>query len=215
MSHGLLFERFLNPERVSMPDIDMDFDERRRSEMIRYATQRYGEERVAQIVTYSHDQGQGRPEGLGPRARPPVRGGGEADQGACRRPSWARTSRWPGSSTPGHARYKEAARLPRALRERGGPARGRRHRTWARGPAAAVGRARGRRHPLGRAAARRHPDHAPRAGRLDHHPARHGGLRVPRPAQDGLPGPAQPDDPRRRAAPHRGQQGRRRSSSRS
>ncbi len=53
MAHGLLFERFLNPERISMPDIDMDFDERRRSEMIRYATQRYGEERVAQIVTYS------------------------------------------------------------------------------------------------------------------------------------------------------------------
>ncbi len=53
MAHGLLFERFLNPERVSMPDIDMDFDERRRAEMIRYATARYGEERVAQIVTYS------------------------------------------------------------------------------------------------------------------------------------------------------------------
>jgi DNA polymerase-3 subunit alpha len=50
--HGLLFERFLNPERVSMPDIDMDFDERRRGDMIRYATERYGEERVAQIVTY-------------------------------------------------------------------------------------------------------------------------------------------------------------------
>ena len=50
---GLLFERFLNPERVSMPDIDMDFDERRRGDMIRYATEKYGEERVAQIVTYS------------------------------------------------------------------------------------------------------------------------------------------------------------------
>ncbi|HLL65979.1 MAG TPA: DNA polymerase III subunit alpha [Micromonosporaceae bacterium] len=52
IQHGLLFERFLNPERVSMPDIDMDFDERRRGDMIRYATERYGEERVAQIVTY-------------------------------------------------------------------------------------------------------------------------------------------------------------------
>ena len=52
MKHGLLFERFLNPERVSMPDIDMDFDERRRGDMIRYATEKYGEERVAQIVTY-------------------------------------------------------------------------------------------------------------------------------------------------------------------
>ena len=50
--HGLLFERFLNPDRVSMPDIDMDFDERRRGDMIRYATEKYGEERVAQIITY-------------------------------------------------------------------------------------------------------------------------------------------------------------------
>ena len=52
IAHGLLFERFLNPERVSMPDIDMDFDERRRGDMIRYATEKYGEERVAQIITY-------------------------------------------------------------------------------------------------------------------------------------------------------------------
>jgi DNA polymerase-3 subunit alpha len=50
--HGLLFERFLNPERVSMPDIDLDFDERRRGDMIRYATEKYGEERVSQIITY-------------------------------------------------------------------------------------------------------------------------------------------------------------------
>ncbi|MFZ5851841.1 MAG: DNA polymerase III subunit alpha, partial [Actinomycetota bacterium] len=52
LAHGLLFERFLNPERVSLPDIDMDFDERRRGDMIRYATEKYGEERVAQIITY-------------------------------------------------------------------------------------------------------------------------------------------------------------------
>jgi DNA polymerase-3 subunit alpha len=52
IEHGLLFERFLNPERISMPDIDLDFDERRRSEMIKYATQKYGEDRVAQIITY-------------------------------------------------------------------------------------------------------------------------------------------------------------------
>ena len=52
LEHGLLFERFLNPERISMPDIDIDFDERRRGDMIRYATEKYGEERVAQIVTF-------------------------------------------------------------------------------------------------------------------------------------------------------------------
>ena len=52
IEHGLLFERFLNPERISMPDIDLDFDERRRGEMIKYATEKYGEDRVAQIITY-------------------------------------------------------------------------------------------------------------------------------------------------------------------
>ena len=50
--HGLLFERFLNPERISMPDIDMDFDERRRGEMIRYTADKYGQDHVAQIVTF-------------------------------------------------------------------------------------------------------------------------------------------------------------------
>lgn len=48
----LLFERFLNPERVSMPDIDIDFDDVRREEVIEYVKQRYGDEKVAQIVTF-------------------------------------------------------------------------------------------------------------------------------------------------------------------
>jgi len=52
LKHGLIFERFLNPERVSWPDVDVDFDERRRGEVIRYVTDKYGEDRVAQIVTY-------------------------------------------------------------------------------------------------------------------------------------------------------------------
>jgi DNA polymerase-3 subunit alpha len=52
LRHGLIFERFLNPDRVSMPDFDVDFDERRRGEVIRYVTEKYGDERVAQIVTY-------------------------------------------------------------------------------------------------------------------------------------------------------------------
>ncbi|WP_407342448.1 DNA polymerase III subunit alpha [Pengzhenrongella phosphoraccumulans] len=50
--HGLIFERFLNPERISWPDVDVDFDERRRGEVIRYVTDKYGEEKVAQIVTF-------------------------------------------------------------------------------------------------------------------------------------------------------------------
>lgn len=52
IKYGLLFERFLNPARVSLPDIDVDFDDRRRSEVIRYVTQKYGDDRVAQIITY-------------------------------------------------------------------------------------------------------------------------------------------------------------------
>ncbi|MGH8984022.1 MAG: DNA polymerase III subunit alpha [Acidimicrobiia bacterium] len=51
--YDLLFERFLNPGRKQMPDIDMDFDERHRGEMIKYAAQRYGWDHVAQIVTFS------------------------------------------------------------------------------------------------------------------------------------------------------------------
>jgi DNA polymerase III subunit alpha len=57
LRYGLLFERFLNPERVQMPDIDMDFDERRRDEVIRYATQKYGADHVAQIVTFQTIKG--------------------------------------------------------------------------------------------------------------------------------------------------------------
>ncbi len=52
LQHGLIFERFLNPERVSMPDFDVDFDDRRRSEVIDYVIRKYGDERVAMIVTY-------------------------------------------------------------------------------------------------------------------------------------------------------------------
>ncbi|GAA2099481.1 DNA polymerase III subunit alpha [Streptomyces albiaxialis] len=52
LAHGLIFERFLNPERVSMPDVDIDFDERGRVEVIRYVTEKYGADKVAMIGTY-------------------------------------------------------------------------------------------------------------------------------------------------------------------
>ncbi len=52
LRYGLLFERFLNPERVSMPDIDIDFCYERRDEVIRYVVEKYGEDRVAQIITF-------------------------------------------------------------------------------------------------------------------------------------------------------------------
>jgi DNA polymerase-3 subunit alpha len=57
LRYGLIFERFLNPERVQMPDIDMDFDERRRDEVIRYVAQRYGQDHVAQIITFQTIKG--------------------------------------------------------------------------------------------------------------------------------------------------------------
>jgi DNA polymerase-3 subunit alpha len=91
LAYGLIFERFLNPGRRQMPDIDMDFDERYRSEMIRYAAQKYGADRVAQIVTFSTIKGKqalrdaarvlGHPYGVGDRvakAMPPSILGREA-----------------------------------------------------------------------------------------------------------------------------------------
>jgi len=52
MQYGLTFERFLNPERIQMPDIDMDFADDRRDEVIQYVIEKYGSDRVAQIITF-------------------------------------------------------------------------------------------------------------------------------------------------------------------
>jgi DNA polymerase-3 subunit alpha len=52
MAYGLLFERFLNPERISMPDFDIDFCYERRGEVIKYVTEKYGKDKVAQIITF-------------------------------------------------------------------------------------------------------------------------------------------------------------------
>jgi len=57
LRYGLIFERFLNPERKQMPDIDMDFDERRRDEVIRYVADTYGHDHVAQIITFQTIKG--------------------------------------------------------------------------------------------------------------------------------------------------------------
>jgi DNA polymerase III subunit alpha len=94
--YDLLFERFLNPGRKQMPDIDMDFDERYRGEMIHYAAERYGWDRVAQIVTFSTIKARaavrdgarvlGYAYGLGDRiakAMPPLVMGRDTPLGAC------------------------------------------------------------------------------------------------------------------------------------
>jgi DNA polymerase-3 subunit alpha len=96
ITYDLLFERFLNPGRKQMPDIDMDFDERRRGEMIRYAAERYGADHVAQIVTFSTIKARaavrdaarvlGRPYLLGDRiakAMPPLVMGRDTPLSAC------------------------------------------------------------------------------------------------------------------------------------
>jgi DNA polymerase III subunit alpha len=96
IANGLIFERFLNPGRKTMPDIDMDFDERFRPDMIRYAAERYGWDHVAQIVTFSTIKARaavrdgarvlGYPYGLGDRiakAMPPLVMGRDTPLWAC------------------------------------------------------------------------------------------------------------------------------------
>ena len=96
LRYDLLFERFLNPERVSMPDIDMDFSVRGRERVIRYVTEKYGKGAVAQIVTFGkmfpeaatrdaarvlgHDYGDRRPAG---EADPRARAGPGAEVSTC------------------------------------------------------------------------------------------------------------------------------------
>ena len=116
--YGLIFERFLNPGRRQMPDIDMDFDERYRGDMIRYAAERYGADHVAQIITFSTIKARaavrdaarvlGYPPQLGDKiakAMPPLVMGQDLPLEACFTP------------TPGYeGRFAEAADL-RALYE--------------------------------------------------------------------------------------------------
>ncbi|MGW0436358.1 DNA polymerase III subunit alpha [Micromonospora sp. NPDC003197] len=114
--HGLLFERFLNPERASMPDIDIDFDDRRRGEMVRYATEKYGDDRVAQVITYGTIKAKaaikdatrvlGYPYALGDRitkAMPPAVLGSDIPL--------------KGIVDPGHPRYKEATEIRKLIEE--------------------------------------------------------------------------------------------------
>ncbi len=99
LRYGLIFERFLNPGRRQMPDIDMDFDERYRADVIRYAAEKYGSDHVAQIVTFSTIKGRqalrdaarvlGYPYSLGDRVAkmmPPPILGVEASLGQCLQP---------------------------------------------------------------------------------------------------------------------------------
>ena len=168
----------------------------RRGDPLRHREVRRGARRPDRHLR--HHQGQAGGQGRLPRHGLPVLDGREAHQGDA-----------PGDHGQGHPAGGDLRQEPQALRRGGrvppGPRRGpagaggRQDRARARGPEAAVGRARGRRDHVQRAPDGPHPDHAPRAGRPDHHPVRLPELRDARPGQDGLPRPAQPHDPRRRA----------------
>ena len=203
LQHGLIFERFLNPERMSMPDFDVDFDERRRGEVIRYVTEKYGERAGRPDRHLRHDQGQAGGQGRRPGCSGYPFAMGERLTKAMPPPIMGKDIPLSGIFDPRTRALPRGGGVPRALRGRPGGQRGRRDRAGPGGPQAPVGRARGRRHHVQRAADRPHPDHAPRAGRRDHHPVRLPELRGARPGQDGLPRPAQPHHPRRRAGQHR------------
>ncbi len=204
LQHGLIFERFLNPDRVSMPDFDVDFDERRRGEVIRYVTDKYGDERVAQIVTYGTIKAKqalkdssrvlGFPFGMGEKltkAMPPAIMGKDIPLS--------------GIFDTAPSALQGGRRHPRPHRDGRRGEDGLRDGARPREPEAPVGRARRRRHHVERPAHRHHPDHEAGAGRPDRHAVRLPGVRVARPHQDGLPGAAQPHDHRRRARQHRGE----------
>ena len=87
IDYDLLFERFLNPERISLPDIDVDFCERRRGEVIDYVTRKYGRENVAQIITFGTMKAQGGRARRRPRARHAVRRRRQASPSRSRRRS--------------------------------------------------------------------------------------------------------------------------------
>ena len=209
IKYDLLFERFLNPSRKSMPDIDMDFDSRYRDEMIRYAAERYGRNHVAQIVTFSQIKARAASARRGPGARLPLCGGRQDRQGHAAahhgtRHAVAGVSRAAGAL---RRRLQDGHRVARHVQPRPRRQEGRRRRPRARRLAPP------RRHPRGRGG-----HHQRTADRVSPHPAQTRGWagprvltgrhairdarrRRPRPLEDGLPGSAQPRrDHRRRSS---------------
>ncbi len=112
LPHGLLFERFLNPERPSAPDIDIDFDDRRRGEMVRYATDKWGSDRVAQVITFGTIKTKAAIKDSA-RVQFGQPGFAIADQisKALPPPIMAKDIPLSGIMDPDHERYKEAAEV--------------------------------------------------------------------------------------------------------
>ena len=172
----LIFERFLNPERVSLPDIDVDFCERRRGEVIDYVTRKYGRENVAQIITFGTMKAKAVVRDVGRALDMPY---ADVDRIAKQIPAALDMTL-----------DKALAENP-VLKEMAGEGPegqgGARHRPAARGDVAPCVGARRRR------GDRAGADHRLRAAlqggaRRNHHAVEHEGGRAGRPAQDGLPG---------------------------
>ena len=209
--YDLLFERFLNPSRISMPDIDMDFDSRYRDEMIRYAAERYGRDHVAQIVTFSTIKARaavrdaarvlGYPYAVGDKvakAMPPLIMGRDTPLHACLEEQEKYVDG-----------YKMATDLRTMYETDDDAQQGDRRRQGPRGPAPPG------RHPRRRGGDHQGPAHrvpadpaqarvrAGPGGRAGRHPVRDGRRRRARPAQDGLPRPAEPRRHHRHRRAHR------------
>jgi DNA polymerase-3 subunit alpha len=200
IKYDLLFERFLNPSRVSMPDIDMDFDSRYRDEMIRYAAERYGRDHVAQIVTFGTIKARAtrcatRPGCSATRIR--GRQGGQGDATAGDGPRHAAV-RLPGGAPEVPRRLQDGHRAARHVRTDPDAKKvidvakgleGLRRQDGIHAAAVVITKG-----PLTdylpiqrKPESGGDPEDAPVVTQFEMH-----GCRRPRPAEDGLPGPAQP-----------------------
>ncbi len=204
LEHGLIFERFLNPERVSLPDIDVDFDPDGRGRVLDYVGEKYGRDKVAQCVIYGtiktkqalKDSARimGYDFSVGDKitkALPPAQTGGKDIP-------------LHDIFDPGAKRYAEATRIPRTVRFRPGREahhrRGDGHRR-----SDSSDRCARLRHHHGQRADHRHVAVAGTYRRHRHHHARIPYVRNVRSGQDGLPRTVQLDDDPRHPEQHRGE----------
>ena len=195
MRYGLVFERFLNPGRKSMPDMDIDFADDRRDEVIEYVVQRYGRERVAQIITFNVLKAQAVIRDVGRVLGMPF---SDVDKIAKLVPEM------PLNITLGRGLQAE----PAARRGGEEPTRGRRALADGeapRGPGPSRRQARRRRGDLRRAAHRARPAVPGPEERGDHHPVPDGPDREARAPQDGLPGAPDAHRHREHRPAHRGE----------
>ena len=202
IEHDLIFERFLNEERISPPDIDIDFCENRRGEVIEYVTRKYGRENVAQIITFGTM-----------KAKAVVRDVGRVlDMPYADVDKIAKMIPFDLKMTLDKALEESPALKDAYQKDAAGegphrhlPAPGGHH------PPRLHPR-RGRRHLPGPAHGVRAPGLLQGQHRRPHHPVRHARRGAHRPPEDGLPGPAHPHPHRRLREDDRGPDGRRASS---